>query len=77
MAVHDYAGRLVQGDPNEPRNVIDYVAFERYLTPEKGKLTKSSWRICGKLPPQVPWEVTKKTALNQPAQHPALTATSS
>ena len=75
MTIHDFAGRLEQGDPIVPRKVIDYVVFERYLTPEKGKLVKSSWRICGKLPPQVPWEVTKRNALNQPSQ-PAIASSS-
>lgn len=46
-AVHDTAGRLVRGDPTKPRNVIDYIVFERHLTDEQ-----SQWRICAKLPPQ-------------------------
>ena len=63
MAVRDLTGRLVKGDLNDPKKVIDYVVFERHLTPEKSNLTSSRWHICAKLPPQLPWELVKRKAL--------------
>ncbi len=44
----------MQGDPGVPRDVIDYVVFERHLVdPEKTR-----WRVLSKLPPQLPWKRT-------------------
>ncbi|XP_011405308.2 PREDICTED: 39S ribosomal protein L45, mitochondrial-like [Amphimedon queenslandica] len=48
MAVYDLAGRLVKGHHSRPKNVIDYVVFERSLS-----ATNARWRICGKMPPQI------------------------
>ena len=48
MAVYDFAGRLVRGHPSKPKDVIDYVVFERSLS-----ATDAQWRICAKIPPQI------------------------
>jgi len=45
-------GKVVKGDPTKPEDVIAYVVFERCL---KGA-ENTSWKICGKLPSQVPWK---------------------
>lgn len=47
------AGRLLRGNPSKPKNVIDYVVFERPLSSLDAR-----WRICGKLPPQLPINAT-------------------
>lgn len=49
MAVYDLAGRLVKGHHSRPKDVIDYVVFERSLS-----ATDTQWRISGKIPPQIP-----------------------
>ncbi|KAL5509048.1 hypothetical protein EMCRGX_G004329 [Ephydatia muelleri] len=50
LAVYDTAGRLLRGDEKRPKDVIDYVVFERNLS-----RPHPSWRIATKLPPQLPW----------------------
>lgn len=52
LAVFSPTGAVVKGDPHQPKEVIDYVVFERHLVdPER-----TSWRIMTKLPPQRPWK---------------------
>lgn len=56
MAVYNHRGEVVKGDPQTPKEIIDYVVFERHLVePEK-----TSWRIAAKLPPQKHWKETMK-----------------
>ena len=53
LAVYNAAGKLMRGHPSNAKTVIDYIVMERHLeNPERGH----SWRIAGKLPPQVPWK---------------------
>ena len=59
LAVFDMAGRLLRGHPSKPRKVIDYVVFERPLS-----LHDAHWRICGKLPPQIPYKKANEVDRN-------------
>ncbi|XP_076818979.1 large ribosomal subunit protein mL45-like [Clavelina lepadiformis] len=45
LAIYDRFGRLMFGDPESPRNVLEYVVFERHISHPYGL-----WRIHGKLP---------------------------
>ena len=47
MAAYDQRGKLIDGDDKQPREVMDYVVFERQITKPS-----SVWRIAGKLPLQ-------------------------
>ncbi|XP_057293888.1 39S ribosomal protein L45, mitochondrial-like [Hydractinia symbiolongicarpus] len=44
LAVKDRYNRVIKGDPQKSKKVIDYVVFERHLADPYGK-----WRVCGKL----------------------------
>ena len=44
------SGQLLFGHKTVPKDVIDYVVFERSL-----RNHDSQWRICAKLPPQKPY----------------------
>ncbi|KAL4612820.1 39S ribosomal protein L45, mitochondrial [Arapaima gigas] len=46
VAVYDRFGRLMLGDENEPRDVLEYVVFERHLKNPYG-----CWRLHGKIIP--------------------------
>jgi len=50
LALYNSVGTLTKGHPTRPRDVIDYVVFERLLAKPQ-----SRWRIATKLPPQLPW----------------------
>ena len=43
MAVYDRFGRLIFGSPDVPRNVLEFVVFERHIVHPYGR-----WRIHGK-----------------------------
>lgn len=45
MAVKDRYGRHISGSDKLPKQVIDYVVFERPLTSTK----YGTWKVCGKL----------------------------
>ena len=57
LAVYDAAGRVVMGDEVEPRDVLDFVVFERHIAKEPAK---SSWQICGKVPYKLPESASAK-----------------
>ncbi len=44
------------GDPKKPEDVIAYVVLERPLK----DAANTSWKICAKLPSQVPWQEVNK-----------------
>ncbi|XP_028399405.1 39S ribosomal protein L45, mitochondrial-like [Dendronephthya gigantea] len=46
-AVEDRNGRIITGDKNKPREILEFVVLERHLANEHG-----SWKICGKLYPR-------------------------
>ena len=60
------------GDPHRPKEVIDYVVFERHLVdPER-----TSWKVARKLPPQRPWqEIEEEEERNTRPSIAAATAT--
>ena len=60
----DRYGRLLKGNAKVPKTVIDYVVFERHIVDPYG-----TWRICGKLFPEIQQKIQNKT--------PAITNTAS
>jgi len=46
IAIYDRFGRLTYGDPETPRNVLEYVVFEKRLSDSYG-----TWRMHGKIEP--------------------------
>lgn len=46
LAVYDRFGRLMLGDEDEPRDVLEYLVLERHLVNPYG-----SWRLHGKIVP--------------------------
>jgi len=46
LAVYDRFGRLMYGDPDQPRDVLEYVVLEKHIANEYGQ-----WRIHGKIIP--------------------------
>uniref|UniRef100_A0A2I3RZR6 Large ribosomal subunit protein mL45 n=2 Tax=Pan TaxID=9596 RepID=A0A2I3RZR6_PANTR len=48
LAICDWFGRLMYGQEDVPKNVLEYVVFEKHLTNPYG-----SWRMHGKIVP--PW----------------------
>ena len=52
LAVYNFAGKLLKGHPSKTKNVIDYIVFERSLVSHD-----TTWKICGKLPPQIPHKI--------------------
>ena len=51
LALYDQYGRLMYGDAQKPRDVLEFVVFERHLANEYGK-----WRVHGKIKPD--WSVS-------------------
>ena len=45
LSIYDRFGRFMHGSAEEPRNVLEYVVFERHLANPY-----STWRIHAKLP---------------------------
>ena len=58
MVAYDQRGKVVDGDDEHPREVMDYVVFERQITKPS-----SVWRIAGKLPLQKPYKVKQSSDL--------------
>nr|XP_006821245.1 PREDICTED: 39S ribosomal protein L45, mitochondrial-like [Saccoglossus kowalevskii] len=48
LAIYDRFGRIMQGSETSPKDVLEYVVFEKHLMDKYG-----SWRIHGKIVP--PW----------------------
>ena len=46
LAVYDRFGRLMYGDPDQPRDVLEYVVLEKHIADEYGQ-----WRVHGKVIP--------------------------
>lgn len=46
LAIYDRFGRLMYGDPEQPRDVLEYVVMEKHIANEYGQ-----WRIHGKIIP--------------------------
>ena len=58
------SGKLLSDDPSVPKEVINYVLFERHLVnPER-----TAWRMAGLLPPQVPWKTLQKAIEKRDAE---------
>ncbi len=55
MSVSTLSGQLLFGNKSVPKNVIDYLVFERSLTKHD-----STWKICGKIAPQKSYKSTTK-----------------
>ena len=55
MSVSTLSGQLLLGNKSVPKNVIDYVVFERSLAHHDSK-----WKICGKIAPQKPYKQNTK-----------------
>ncbi|XP_077993647.1 large ribosomal subunit protein mL45-like [Glandiceps talaboti] len=53
LALYDRFGRLMQGSETTPRDVLEYVVYEKHLTSSYG-----TWRIHGKIIP--PWATHKQ-----------------
>lgn len=51
MALYDRFGRLMLGSPSVPKDVLDFVIFEKHLSDTYGK-----WRVHGKIIPS--WKTT-------------------
>ena len=58
MAAYDQRGKLIDGDAEQPREVMDYIVFERQITKPS-----SVWRIAGKLPLQKPYKAKRSSNL--------------
>ncbi|XP_021559801.1 39S ribosomal protein L45, mitochondrial isoform X1 [Neomonachus schauinslandi] len=56
LAIYDRFGRLMYGQEDVPRDVLEYVVFEKHLVNPYG-----SWRMHGKIIP--PWAPPKQTIL--------------
>ncbi|XP_076437207.1 large ribosomal subunit protein mL45-like [Babylonia areolata] len=46
LAIYDRFGRLMYGDPEKPRDVLEYVVLEKHIANEYGQ-----WRVHGKIIP--------------------------
>ncbi|KAL8599772.1 hypothetical protein ACOMHN_040482 [Nucella lapillus] len=46
LAIYDRFGRLMYGDPEQPRDVLEYVVLEKHIANEYGQ-----WRLHGKIIP--------------------------
>lgn len=65
LSIYDRFGRFMHGSPDVPRNVLEYVVFERHLANPYG-----TWRVHAKLPSNV-YErepVQRTVAVMQPNQ---------
>ncbi|XP_078331756.1 large ribosomal subunit protein mL45-like [Crassostrea virginica] len=47
LAIYNRFGRLIYGDSEKPRYVLEYVVFEKHVSDTEGK-----WRIVGKVTPE-------------------------
>ncbi|KAI9143552.1 Tim44-like domain-containing protein [Paraphysoderma sedebokerense] len=47
VAVYNPQGKLIGGNPEDIKELLEYVVLERYISKEK-----SVWRICGKIEPK-------------------------
>lgn len=56
LAIYDRFGRLMYGQEDVPRDVLEYVVFEKHLVNPYG-----SWRMHGKITP--PWAPHKQPIL--------------
>lgn len=56
LAIYDRFGRLMYGQEDVPRDVLEYVVFEKHLVNPYG-----SWRMHGKIVP--PWAPPKQPIL--------------
>lgn len=56
LAIYDRFGRLMYGQEDVPRDVLEYVVFEKHLVNPYG-----SWRMHGKIIP--PWAPPKQPIL--------------
>ena len=56
LAIYDRFGRLMYGQEDVPRDVLEYVVFEKHLVNPYG-----SWRMHGKITP--PWATHKQPIL--------------
>lgn len=56
LAIYDRFGRLMYGQEDVPKDVLEYVVFEKHLTNPYG-----SWRMHGKIVP--PWAPPKQPIL--------------
>lgn len=56
LAIYDRFGRLMYGQEDVPRDVLEYVVFEKHLVDPYG-----SWRMHGKIIP--PWAPPKQPIL--------------
>lgn len=56
LAIYDRFGRLMYGQEDVPKDVLEYVVFEKHLTNPYG-----SWRMHGKIIP--PWAPPKQPIL--------------
>ncbi|CAK6438360.1 unnamed protein product [Pipistrellus nathusii] len=68
LAIYDRFGRLMYGQEDVPKDVLEYVVFEKHLTNPYG-----SWRMHGKIVP--PWAPPKQPILKTvmiPAPQPNL-----
>jgi len=67
LAIYDRFGRLVKGDPERPRSVLEYVVFERHMRPEDWG---SEWRVHGKIQSAAtPREEQEHTTTASSTQH--------
>ncbi|NWU32650.1 RM45 protein, partial [Dyaphorophyia castanea] len=69
LAIYDRFGRLMYGGEEIPKDVLEYVVFERYLVNPYG-----TWRMHGKIvpewaPPKDP--ILKTVMIPSPALHPS------
>ena len=62
LAIYDRFGRLMYGQEDVPRDVLEYVVFEKHLANPYG-----SWRMHGKIVP--PWAPPKQPILKVKQLH--------
>lgn len=63
LAIYDRFGRLMYGQEDVPRDVLEYIVFEKHLTNPYG-----SWRMHAKIVP--PWAPPKQPILKvRPLPH--------
>lgn len=65
MAIYDRFGRLALGSETLPKNVLEYVVFERHITSPYG-----SWRLHDKIIPS--WAPPKETVMIRSYVKPTL-----
>ena len=61
MALYDRFGRLMYGSPSVPRDVLDYVVFEKHISDDAGR-----WRMHAKLKPQAKDTISEHNATPAP-----------